>query len=162
MQSHPSNRPHLDDLRNLPAGEIATLPAEHLVLLQEDAHAALEAAKRLKDLLDAAIDHRYRERAATLRRAEGKDTGTVRIEDGEFVVITDLPKRVKWDQARLAAIVEEIRAAGDDPCEYVSVELKVAERAYGAWPSSIRSAFAPARTVETGKPVYRIEPKEKP
>jgi hypothetical protein len=64
---------------------------------------------------------------------------------------------VKWSQAKLASIVERIRAAGDDPAEYVSTEFKVSERAYGAWPQSIRSIFAPARTVETGKPRYRIE-----
>lgn len=89
-----------------------------------------------------------------------KSQFTVRVEDGEFVIVADLPKRVKWDQARLAAIVEEIRAAGEDPTEYVTIEFKVRERNYAAWPNSIRSAFEPARTVETGKPVYRIEAKE--
>ena len=35
-------------------------------------------------------------------RAEaGKDTGTVRFVDNDFTVIADLPKRVKWDQAKL-------------------------------------------------------------
>jgi len=40
----------------------------------------------------------------------------------------------------------------------VRTELKVAESAYAAWPEAIRRLFVPARTVETGKPCYRIEP----
>jgi len=48
MASDRNNRPSLDDIRTMPVGEIATLPAEHLALLQEDADAALDAAKRLR------------------------------------------------------------------------------------------------------------------
>lgn len=154
------NRPSRDDLLAMEPSAIAALPADQFALLSEEVNEALDRSRRLKDCLDGALDLKYRDRASLLRRAEGKDTGTVRIEDGGFVVIADLPKRVKWDQARLAEIVERIRTAGEEPAEYVAVELKVPERAYGAWPESIRSAFTPARTVEAGKPVYRIEPRK--
>lgn len=152
------NRPALDDLLAMETGAIAALSTELLALLMDEAAEAAERAKRIKDRLDGALDVKFGARAAAARRAENKDTGTVRIEDGAFVVVADLPKRVKWDQAELAAIVERIRAAGEDPAEYLSIEFKVSERAYGAWPESIRSAFTPARTVETGKPNYRINP----
>jgi hypothetical protein len=66
---------------------------------------------------------------------------------------------VKWDQARLAEAIEIIRRDWqDDPSHYVRSELKVAESAYSAWPEAIHRLFAPARTVETGKPCHRIEP----
>lgn len=152
------NRVCLDDLAGMEIDAVAALPVDELALLVGEAQAALDHAKRIKERLDGALDLRYGERAAALRRAEGRDTGTTRIEDDGFVVVAELPKRVKWDQARLAAIVERIREAGEDPSEYVAIEFKVSERAYGAWPSSIRTAFEPARTVETGKPVYRIDP----
>lgn len=46
MQGHGNNRPRLDDIRAMPAGEIVKLPAEHLALLQEDAGArTVRAAK---------------------------------------------------------------------------------------------------------------------
>lgn len=154
------NRPTLDKLTAMAPELLAAMPPDELALLSEEVEQAVVRARRLKEKLEGALDLRYRQRATAIRQAEGKDTGTVRFEDGGFVVIADLPKRVKWDQVRLATIVDEIRAAGDDPSEYVSVEFKVAERAYGVWPESIRSAFTPARTVETGKPVYRIEPKK--
>ena len=45
-----------------------------------------------------------------------------------MVVVADLPKRVEWDQAQLAALVERIRGEGDDPAEYVDIAFKVPER----------------------------------
>ena len=150
------NRPHLDAIGTMPVGEIVKLPAEHLALLQEDAGTALEAAKRLKDWIDGAIALRFADRAQAARREAGKDTGTVRFEDDNVTVIADLPKKVDWDQSLIAAVVERIRAAGDDPSEYVDVTIKVPERKYSAWPESIRAEFAPARTVNTGKPTFRL------
>jgi hypothetical protein len=152
MGTERSNRPQLADIQTMPVGEIAKLPAEHLALLQEEADQALNAAKQIRDWLDGAIALRYGEEAARLRAVQGKDTGTVRFNDGSVTVIADLPKRVEWDQDRLAALVERIRASG----EYVSIELKVSERAFTAWPEAIRQAFAPARTVRTGKPTFRL------
>lgn len=163
MEMERRNRPQLVDIRTTPVGEIAKLPAEHLALLQEEeAEEALNAAKQIKDWLDGAIARRYGDEAARLRAAQGKDTGTVRFDDGAVTVIADLPKRVEWDQDRLAALVERIRASGEDPAEYVSVELKISERAFTAWPETIRQAFAPARTVRIGKPTFRLmlEPEE--
>ncbi|TAN59929.1 MAG: hypothetical protein EPN20_14380, partial [Magnetospirillum sp.] len=92
------------------------------------------------------------------RRTEGKDTGTVRFDDGAVTVVADLPKKVEWDQAQLATIVERIRAAGDDPGEYVETAFKVPERKYGAWPGHIRTAFEAARTVKAGKPTFTLKP----
>jgi hypothetical protein len=160
MQDDHSNRARLEDIRAMPVGEITKLPAEQLALLQDDAAAALEAAKRVKDWLDGAIALRYAEQAAMLRQQQGKDTGTVRFEDGDVTVIADLPKKVEWDQQQIAALVERIRETGEDPADYVEISFKVPERKYTAWPESIRAAFAPARTVRTGKPTFRLELKE--
>jgi hypothetical protein len=40
--------------------------------------------------------------------------GTVRFQDDDFVVIADRPKRVRWDQTRLAEAVEIIRRDWND------------------------------------------------
>ena len=151
-----SNRIQLEDVCAMPVGEIAALPAEQLALLQEDAEAALTAAKKLKEWLDGAIALRFGEQAHTARRDAGKDTGTVRLVRDGVIVVADLPKRVEWDQAMIAAMVERIRAEGDDPAEYVDITFKVPERKYAAWPSAIRAAFEDARTVRTGKPVFKL------
>jgi hypothetical protein len=153
----PSNRPSLEEIRKLPIGEIAALPANQLALLQEDAEAAFQAAKYLKEWLDGAIALRYGDRAAYARAAQDKDAGTVRFDDGPVTVVADLPKRVEWAQAQLAALVERIRVSGEDPSEYVELAFKVPERKYAAWPAHIRAAFAPARTVWSGKPSFVLQ-----
>ena len=152
------NRPRLADLLLMPVGEITALSGEMLALLQEEADAALRHTKAAKDLLDGALDRKYSPLAAEHRRQDGKDTGTVRFDDGAVTVVADLPKKVEWDQDQLAATVERIRASGDDPSEYVDLAFKVSERKYGAWPAHIRAAFESARTVKTGKPTFSLKP----
>ena len=147
----PNNCPSSQDLPDLTPQEIAALPANVLAALQQESEATLKQAKAAKSRLDGALVLKYATLAAEARRAAGKDTGTVRFDDGEITVVADLPKRVDWDQAQLATMVERIRAAGDDPAEYVEISFKVAERNYAAWPRAIREGFEPARTVRPGQ-----------
>lgn len=152
------NRPSLADMMRLPLGEAASLPADILALLQEEAEQTVRLAKMQKDWLDGVLNRRYANLATELRSREGKDTGTVRFDDGGITVVADLPKKVEWDQEQLAATVERIRGSGDDPAEYVDLAFKVPERKYGAWPAHIRTAFEAARTVKTGKPTFTLKP----
>ena len=139
--------------------QIAVPLDAHLELyraLKQVADERLRAAKNLSDWLDGAIALKYGDQAQEARRAEGKDTGTVRLQDGQVSVVAELPKRVDWDQAMLAGLVERIRADGADPTEYVDIALSVSERKYTAWPKDIRQEFEPARTVRTAKPRFRL------
>jgi hypothetical protein len=156
MEVNRANRPSLEALRHLPVGEIIALPAEHLALLQAEARDAVEAAKRMQDWIEAAIALRYEPRAIGMRTTAGKDTGTVRFDDGEVEVTAELPKRVEWDQRLLTDLAAQIRAGGEDPSEYLEVHFKVPERAYVAWPERIRKVFEPARTVRTGRQTFRL------
>jgi hypothetical protein len=149
----------LEELRNLTVQEIADLPVFTLFRLQGTAEANLRHAKALADWLDGALAIRYGDRARRVRASHDKDTGTVRFEDNGFTVVADLPKRVKWDQRRLAELVELIRSTwGEDPANYVKTKFEVSERAYEAWPPMLREMFTPARSVETGKPSYDLLP----
>jgi hypothetical protein len=141
-------------------GEIAALPAPMLALLQDEADEAAKSARTLADWLNGAIALRYGDLAASARRAEGKDTGTIRFDDGEVTVIADLNKKVDWDQSELATLVAAIRAEDGDPAEYVDTVFRVPERKYAAWPRHIRTAFERARTVKTGRPTYRLTLRE--
>ena len=154
----PSNAPTVDDLSGLPMPEIARLPIDLLARLQHDADERLSQAKFLKARLDGALETRFGAPAAEARQAHAKDTGTVRFDDGGFTIVADLPKRIDWDQERLATMVEHIRAAGEDPAQYVDVAFKVPERKYAAWPDAIRTTFEPARTVRTGTLTIEILP----
>jgi len=108
----PENTPSIDELINLPAGEIAQLPVDLLAAMQHEIDAAAKQMKAVTARISTALEVRYATRAAEARRACGKDTGTVRLADGDFTVVADLPKRVEWDQAQLAAMssVSALRA----------------------------------------------------
>jgi hypothetical protein len=156
--TYPENTPSVDDMLNMPTGELAQMPVELLAALQGELDHASRQLKSATARFSTALEVRYATRAAEARRACGKDTGTVRLADGDFTVVADLPKRVDWDQETLAAMVARIRAAGDNPAQYVDITIKVPERKYTAWPDAIREGFEPARTVRTGALKVTLEP----
>lgn len=155
-----SNRVTLAQLRGMTAEQASSLPADHLALLLEEVAEAKAATKTVEDKLHSALVLRYGHRATEARRTEGKTTGRVRLLDGDFIVLADLPKRVEWDQAKLREAMDAIRSWGEDPAEYISIRLDVSETKFGAWPAAIRSVFEPARTLGVGKPTFAIEPRK--
>jgi hypothetical protein len=158
---HADNAPRLDDLDRLSLSEIAAFPPELLLDLQEAALAETVRVKRLRDRLEGGIAQRYAAAAQSERAAQGKSFGTVRLEDAGIVVIADLPKKVSWDQEGLAAMAARIAESGDDPTEYLEIAYRVSERRFGAWPEALRESFAVARTETSGKPVFRLETRDR-
>ena len=96
------------------------------------------------------------ERARFLRHEVDKDTGVVHFDDGNVRITADLPKKIEWDQTRLAEIARRISESGDDPKQYVEITFRVSETKFNAWPDTLKSSFNAARTVKTGKPSYRL------
>jgi hypothetical protein len=139
-----------------PVAELAQQPAEALHRLQLDAGDLLAAVKAVVEHIDRAVDLKYADRARQLRLAAGKDTGVVHFDDGTVRVTADLPKRVDWDQPKLADIARRIVASGDDPTQYLEISYRVSETKFNAWPESLKSAFVPARTVKTGKAKFTL------
>ncbi|CAM3554743.1 hypothetical protein [Thalassospira profundimaris] len=150
------NRIQIDDLSAMEVADIASLPVEQLIALQGEIAERLTITKLMKDRFDSALECRFSLQAREVRAALGKDTGTVRFNEGLAQVVADLPKKVAWDQSQLSQLVERMKAEGDDPAEYVDITIKVSERKYAAWPSHIRSAFEGARTVRVGKASYQL------
>ncbi len=145
-----------DQVLVTPAGELAELSSESLFKLKNDAADLLAAAKAIVEHVDRALDLRYAQRAHQLRLAAGKDTGVVHFDDGQVRITADLPKKVEWDQAKLNDITRRIAANGEDPTEYVEISYRISETKFNAWSETLKSAFAPARTLKTGKPGFRL------
>lgn len=143
-----------DQVLATPAGDLAALQSDALFQLKNDAADLLSAAKAIVEHIDRALDLKYTDRAHAMRLAAGKDTGVVHFDDGRVRVTADLPKRIEWDQKRLAEVVRRIANGGEDPAEYVEISYRVSETKFNAWPESLKSAFAPARTLKTGKPGF--------
>ncbi|GIX11567.1 hypothetical protein FK498_00845 [Elioraea sp. Yellowstone] len=154
------NRTTLAQLRAMTAAEVARLPLDQLALLLDEVGDLKADAKRLGDLLHDALHVRFGEAATAARRAEGKDTGRVRLEQDGFEILADLPKKVRWDQPKLAEAIATLRGWGEDPADYVATELRVPEARFSAWPPRIRALFEPARTVAAGRPSYSLELKD--
>ena len=156
--TYPENSPSMDDMLNMPTGELAQMPVELLANLQAElAHAAMQL-KSASTKFSTAMEMRYATRAAEARRACGKDTGTVRLVDGDYTVIADLPKRVEWNQEKLAQCAHDIADSGGKPAEFIDTKLTVSERKYGALPEAWREGFEPARTVKVGALKVTLEP----
>jgi len=51
---------------------------------------------------------------------------------------------------------DRIAANGEDPSEYAEISYRISETKFNAWPEMLKSAFAPARTLKTGKPGFRL------
>ena len=140
----------------MPAGDLALQTSESLFQLKNDAADLQALTKAVVDHLDRALDLKYSKQAHALRLAAGKDTGVVHFDDGHVQVTADLPKKVEWDQKKLADLVRRMTANGDNPAEYVEISYRVSETKFNAWPETLKSAFAPARTLKTGKPGFRL------
>lgn len=147
----------LEEVGNFVMAELETLPLAEIDRLIHRVTSAEETARQYKHLLHAVMHHRFSERAQKLRQDAGKTTGTVRFEDDGYMVVADLPKRPEYDQKKLKDAVNALRKWGEDPESYVSVEIKVSETKYSAWPPAVRQLFEPARTLKTGKPSYKLE-----
>jgi hypothetical protein len=145
-----------DQVLTTPAGELAQQSGESLFQLKNDAADLLAAAKAIVEHVDRALDLKYAHRAHELRLAAGKDTGVVHFDDGRIRITADLPKKVEWDQAKLGDITRRIAANGEDPAEYVEISYRVSETKFNAWPETLKTAFASARTLKTGKPGFRL------
>ena len=149
-------RPAPDQVLAIPASELAMQSGESLFQLKNDAADLLAVAKAIVDHVERALDFKYANQAHQLRLAAGKDTGVVHFDDGRVRITADLPQKIDWDQSCLAEITQRIAANGDDPAEYVEISYRVSEAKFSAWPESLKSAFAPARTLKTGKAGFRL------
>ncbi|WP_417251047.1 hypothetical protein [Castellaniella sp.] len=116
--------------------------------------------KKAKTQVDTALVKRYGAQAQAALAATGRDFGTAHITDGAVAIKAELPKKVRWDQEKLAEIAQRITATGDRVEDFIDVKLSVSETRYTAWPPALREQFAPARTVEAGKPTFTLTVKE--
>ena len=150
------NLQQINEIICTPVSTLAELSGDSLFRLKNDAADQLAMAKALCEQVDRVLEQRYNTQAQHQRLSAGKDTGVVHFDDGEVRISADLPKRVTWDQKKLDEIAKRIAASGEDPGQYIDISYKVSERKYDAWPDNLKSSFAGARTLKTGKPSFRL------
>lgn len=150
------NRVYLKDVPDTDVKTLAALPIDQLDLLVSEAEDAMKAVRDVVERLHTALAARFADRAADARRAEGKDTGTVRLIEGDYEVVANLPKRVAWDQKTLPDLLDELPS--DVAKRLARVKIEIDERAFNDLPADYRAILTRARTVSTGKPGFAVKP----
>lgn len=82
--------------------------------------------------------------------------GDVNIVVGNYEVKVGTPKKVEWEQDKLADKYREIAASGDNPAMYIEAKYNVSETAYKKFPQEVRDFFQDARTVKPGTQTIKI------
>ena len=144
------------DLPDLSVAQIAALPHQRL---QEFDIALADLAtwvKQSRERLNTALDSRYGTQGRSALVASGRDFGVSHLTDGPLQVTFELPKRVSWDQKRLAEIAERIVGAGERIQDYMDVDLSVSESRFNNWPPALKEQFAAARTTKPGKASFSL------
>jgi len=147
---------HELDAGGLSVEEVAAMPSDVLHRLQEQIEIEKDLLRKRIAYFEHVLDIRYRDRAEQARKDVGKDTGTVRLADNDYVVVAEAPKQVHWDRDKLADILDTFDP--DTAKHFGKWTLTVEERKFSAATPEIQDALQPARTVSIGKTKYRLEP----
>lgn len=144
------------DLPDLTVGQIAALPAHRLQELDISLNQLMTWAKQSRERVNTALEQRYGKEGRASLLQSGRDFGVTHLTDGPLQITYELPKRVSWDQKKLAEIAERIVASGERVQDYMDVDLSVSETKYNAWPETLKQPFSAARTVKPGKVAFRL------
>ena len=144
------------DIAEMSLSRLAALPPEQKAEIDRNLDEASAWLKKARSKFSAALDACYGEQARTQLLAEGRDTGTTHIRDGEIDVTVEIGKDVKYDIDGLSSLVAKIEATGGDPREYVEVKYSVSERKFQAWPQALREPFERLRTVTPKAPKFTL------
>ena len=89
------------DIAELSVGQLAALPPEQKLEVDQNLDAALDWLKQARAKFDQALEQCYGEQARAALRESGRDFGTVHLNDGPVHVKFEQPKRVSWDEKAL-------------------------------------------------------------
>lgn len=145
-----------NDLPELTVADVAALSPQQLQQFDLTLTDLLAWIKQARAKLDAALVARYGEAAQAALLASGRDFGVTHVADGDLRITYESPKKVTWDQPKLAAIASRIAANGEKVEDYLTVEFSVSESRWNGWPPVLKGQFAAARTVKSGKPSFRL------
>lgn len=110
--------------------------------------------------LNGELAKRYASDIAKGLKEKDEPYGAVTVDcHDDYKLTFTTPKKVTWDQTKLAALYAEIRTGGENPLDYMKIEYDVPESKFKAWPEAIKLAFVGARTIQPGTIAIKIERK---
>lgn len=146
----------LHTIKYMPEAEVASMDPAVLSTLTRQVEDEIRRANLLKDWLHTILKRKYEIRAQEMRQAQGLDMGTVNLDDNGYKISVTLPKRIEWDQDRLAGIIEKLASEGWNLNQIAKVEYKVSERQLNNLPGGVKAMLEQARTIKPGKITFKI------
>lgn len=128
---------------------------ELLRSIEQNEAIAAEAERNIKQAKTELLARRQSEISALLSDKD-EPFGDVSIIVGNRKVKVGTPKKVTWEQDKLADKYREIAKAGDNPAVYMDIKYSVSETAYKKFPQEVRDFFEDARTVQPGTQTIKI------
>jgi len=129
---------------------------DYITRWQEAKNTEKLAQEKRKEIEQKIIAH-HGEQIFEVLDPDYKTGSTAITDDIGNQLSVNIPKKVVWDQEKLAYLWDEIASNDGDPREYMEQKLSVPEGRYKAWPEYIREYFTPARTVQAGNPTFSFK-----
>ena len=104
----------------------------------------LEAQEKVK-LIKSELEGRYLERAQDTLRQQGKDFGSVTIEEGAHKLKVNVRRRVEWEEGMLLKVLNSMDE--DTARHYAQIKYTIPEAKYNNAPPEVKAALSEARTV---------------
>ncbi len=145
----------MDDIR-----DYTELPIAMLVELLELYDDSIKRCEKELKLIKSELDSRFAPAVEGELKKKDDPFGVVTLERDEFVFKFTTPKKVVWDQEKLAQAYEVLSKGNESPDDYISLEYNVPESKYKAWPQSLKDKFIDARTVSPQARRLTVERKE--
>ena len=104
----------------------------------------VEAQEKVK-LIKSELESRYLERAQDTLRQQGKDFGSVTIEEGAHKLKVSVRRRVEWEEGMLLKVLNSMDE--DTARHYAQIKYTIPEAKYNNAPPEVKAALSEARTV---------------
>ncbi|WP_040257267.1 hypothetical protein [Rickettsia hoogstraalii] len=145
-----------NDILNVPIGSLAKFETKQLYEYLTEANKRLDEAKKFKDWLHSAIALKYDPFVKAKRKRMEKDTGIIHIDESNFKITNDVPKKVEWRQDILGRLLADLIAKGGNMSDYVEITYHIPEAKYNSLSEKEKYKINAARIIRLGNPVYKI------
>jgi len=146
------------DIANIPIGSLSKFKTKQLYEYLIEANKKLDEAKKLKQWLHSAIALKYDPHVEAKRRRLENYIDIIHIDEPDFKISCEVPKKVEWRQDILGRLLAGFIARGGNIPDYALVTYYIPDEKYDNLPQEIKYKFNAARIIKFGNPVYKITP----
>ena len=126
--------------------DFLSMPLQDLFKYREDLKSQIQALKDKQSVLNDDLAVRFGNTARNRLSEDGKDYGSVTLNEEGYKVKVTLRQKVSWDQEGLAQTL--MNMSQDDARHYAKITYGIDERKYNNAPPAIKSKLQDHRTVE--------------